>query len=80
MRSLWRRIAARWLGGQGSDALAGDSALLDLIDGARMRTPPAFQVSCQSEVSHRAMMSPPAGAESNFEAAAAQRSRAGPSR
>ena len=31
MRSLWRMIAARWLGGQASDALTGDAALLDLL-------------------------------------------------
>jgi hypothetical protein len=31
MRSLWRMIALRWLGGQGSEALTDDSALLDLL-------------------------------------------------
>jgi len=56
MRSLWRMIAARWLGGQASDGLTGDTALLDLLtpeDGA----PPAFLVRRQTAASHRAMMS-----------------------
>ena len=40
MRSLWRMIALRWLGGQGSEALTDDSALLDLlIDRERLRGP-----------------------------------------
>ena len=29
MRSLWRILALRWLGGDGSDALTADSAILD---------------------------------------------------
>ncbi|MGH7031121.1 MAG: hypothetical protein ACREE9_08470 [Stellaceae bacterium] len=58
MRSLWRMIASRWLGGQGSDGLTGDSALLDLLTIAEPgRAAPAFQVRRQSEISHRAMMS-----------------------
>ena len=31
MRSLWRLMALRWLGGEGSEALTGDSALLNLL-------------------------------------------------
>jgi hypothetical protein len=31
MRSLWRLMALRWLGGEGSEALAGDSALIDFL-------------------------------------------------
>jgi hypothetical protein len=58
MRSLWRMIASRWLGGQGSDALTGDSALLDLLTiTEHQHAPPAFRVSRQSEVSHHAIMS-----------------------
>jgi hypothetical protein len=57
MRSLWRMIAARWLGGQASDALTGDTALLDLLMPGDGNAPPAFLVRRQSEVSHRAMMS-----------------------
>jgi hypothetical protein len=55
VRSLWRIIAARWLGGRASETLTGDTALLDLL------TPPggdaAFAVRRQSAVSYRAMMS-----------------------
>lgn len=29
MRSLWRILALQWLGGEGSEALAGDSATLE---------------------------------------------------
>jgi hypothetical protein len=59
VRSLWRMIASRWLGGQGSEALTADSALLDLLMlGERAGTRPGFEVRRQSEVSHRAMMSP----------------------
>jgi len=57
MRSLWRMIAARWLGGQATDALTGDAALLDLLTPVDANAPPPFVVRRQSEVSHRAMMS-----------------------
>jgi hypothetical protein len=58
MRSLWRMIASRWLGGKGSDALTGDSTLLDLlIERDQRETPPVFQVARESSVSHRAMLS-----------------------
>ena len=30
MRSLWRVLALQWLGGDGSEALTGDSTVLDL--------------------------------------------------
>ncbi len=57
MRSLWRMIASRWLGGQGSPALTDDSGLLDLLlAGERARARPAFRVSRQSAVSHRVLM------------------------
>jgi hypothetical protein len=56
MRSLWRMMAARWLGGQGSDALTGDATLFDLMMPPESPAAPAFLVRRQSEVSHRAMM------------------------
>lgn len=57
MRSLWRMIASRWLGGQGSPALTDDSGLVDLLlTGETDRAPPAFRVSRQSAVSHRVLM------------------------
>ena len=58
MRSLWRMIATRWLGGQGSEALTGDSAALDLLmTGESTKASLAFQVRRQSGVSHQAMIS-----------------------
>jgi hypothetical protein len=57
MRSLWRKIALRWLGGQGSDALTDDSAPLDLLTTGERAPPIGFAVSRQSGVSHRAMNS-----------------------
>ena len=42
MRSLWRVMAAQWLGGAGSEVLTGDSALLDLL--VPEQTVPAFCV------------------------------------
>ncbi|HEV7997240.1 MAG TPA: hypothetical protein VGP52_13390 [Stellaceae bacterium] len=57
MRSLWRMIASRWLGGQGSQALTDDSGLLDLLlAGESARARPAFRVSRQSAVSHQVLM------------------------
>ena len=58
MRPLWRMIALRWLGGQGSEALIGDSALIDLLmieESAHASL--AFEVRRQSGVSHLAMTS-----------------------
>ena len=57
MRSLWRMIALRWLGGQGSEALTGNSALLDLLTIGERAPPIGFAVSRQPGVSHRAMNS-----------------------
>jgi len=57
MRSLWRMIASRWLGGEGSPALTDDSGLIDLLlTGESARARPAFRVSRQSAVSHRVLM------------------------
>lgn len=56
MRSLWRIIAARWLGGAASEALTGDTALLDLLMQGDGGSPPSFLVRRLPGVSHRAMM------------------------
>jgi hypothetical protein len=56
MRSLWRVMAVRWLGGEASDALTGDAGLLDLLMQQDRYVPPAVLVQRQSGVSHRAMM------------------------
>jgi hypothetical protein len=42
MRSLWRFMALQWLGGEGSQALSGDSALIDLL--LPEQTAPCFRV------------------------------------
>jgi hypothetical protein len=57
MRSMWRKIALRWLGGQGSEALIGDSALIDLLTIGERAPPIRFAVSRRSGVSHHAMNS-----------------------
>jgi hypothetical protein len=57
MRSLWRMIALRWLGGQGSEALTGDTALLDLLTIGERAPPIGFALSRRSGVSHHAMIS-----------------------
>jgi hypothetical protein len=62
MRSLWRILALQWLGGNGSDGLAGDSTVLEsLISGELAQPSPAFSVQREPGVSHRAMMSPISG-------------------
>jgi hypothetical protein len=59
MRSLWRTLALRWLGGDGSEALTGDSAILEgLLLGANQRTTETFDVRREPRVSARAMMLP----------------------
>jgi hypothetical protein len=59
MRSLWRMMALQWLGGVGSEALEGESTILELLfgepAGARLHV---FDVQREPGVSHRAMMSP----------------------
>lgn len=57
MRSLWRILALQWLGGEGSEVLTGDSAVLDRLAGEQERTTRPFQVRRESGVSHQAMMS-----------------------
>jgi hypothetical protein len=68
MRSLWRMIALRWLGGQGSEALIRDSALIDLLmieESAQASL--AYEVRRQSGVSHLAMTSQQASGRANVE-------------
>jgi hypothetical protein len=56
MRSLWRHLALQWLGGEGSETLAGDSGFLDLLSlrehDQRIQ---AITVRREPAVSHRAM-------------------------
>jgi hypothetical protein len=57
MRSLWRILALKWLGGDGSEALTGDSTILEgLLDGGDARPMQAFDVRREPQVSHQAMM------------------------
>ena len=58
MRSLWRSMAASWLGGQATDALMGESAFDELMLPAEGRAP-VFLVRPRSEVSHHAIMPDP---------------------
>ncbi len=67
VRSLWRMIAARWLGGQGSEVLTGDTGLLDLLTQGNRSETMAVTVRRQSGVSHRAMMSRQEPADPNLE-------------
>jgi hypothetical protein len=56
MRSLWRILAVQWLGGDGSEALTGDSAILEgLLHGGE--APPMYDVRREPQVSRRAMIS-----------------------
>jgi hypothetical protein len=58
MRSLWRILALQWLGGEGSEALTGDSTVLEsLMSGEHARAMHAFEVRRTPEVFHHAMMS-----------------------
>jgi hypothetical protein len=63
MRSLWRMLALQWLGGDGSEGLAGDSTILESLTSGEHLQPmtPAFSVRREPGVSHRAMMSPISG-------------------
>jgi hypothetical protein len=57
MRSLWRILALEWLGGDASEALTGDSAILEgLLYGGDARTMRAFDVRREPQVSHQAIM------------------------
>jgi len=57
MRSLWRILALQWLGGDGSEALTGDSAILEgLLCGGLTRPMRAFDVRRETQVSRQAMM------------------------
>jgi hypothetical protein len=59
MRSLWRKLALRWLGGRGSEALTGDSALFDMLTrGQHLRTDLAVCIRRETGVFHHAMMPP----------------------
>lgn len=62
MRSLWRLLALRWLGGHGSEGLAGSSTILEAVmSGEETQAAPAFDVRREPGVSHHAMMSPDPG-------------------
>ena len=57
MRSLWRILALQWLGGDGSEALTGDSAILEgLLCGGDARPMRAFDVRREPQVSRQAIM------------------------
>jgi hypothetical protein len=80
MRSLWRMIALRWLGGQGSGALTDDSALLDLLTSGERAPPVGFEVSRRSGVSHQAMNAQQVSDRAIVEPATVEKSGGGRSR
>jgi len=59
MRSLWRLLALQWLGGEASEALTGDSTILEgLLRGGHARPIRTFDVRREPQVSRHAMMVP----------------------
>jgi hypothetical protein len=57
MRSLWRILALQWLGGEGSEALTGDSTILEgLLDDVSARRPRAFDVRPEAQASRQVML------------------------
>ena len=83
MRSLWRMLALQWLGGDGSDGLAGDSTVLDVITALQFvvdhlqPATAAFSSRREPGVSHRAMMSPISGSRLEPEIASEEALRPG---
>jgi hypothetical protein len=57
MRSLWRILAQQWLGGDGSEALTGDSGILEGLLHGDPRPTRAFDVRREPQVSRQAMVS-----------------------
>jgi hypothetical protein len=55
MRSLWRILALQWLGGDGSEGLTGESAILEGLLGEG-RPMAAFDVRREPQVSRQAMI------------------------
>ena len=55
MRSLWRILVLQWLGGDGSEALTGESAILEGLLGEE-RPMAAFEVRREPQVSRQAMI------------------------
>ena len=58
MRSLWRILALQWLGGDGSQALTGDSTILEGVLRGDEQAKRAFDVRREPQVSRQAMMPP----------------------
>lgn len=57
MGSLWRNLAARWLGGAVPDTtLTGDTVLLDLLMQSGRDRPSSVVVGRQADVSHQAVI------------------------
>ena len=58
MRSLWKKMALRWLSGRASERLTGDSLIDVLMAPVAVRSP-AFLVVRRCEVSPHAIMAHP---------------------
>jgi len=70
MRSLWRILALQWLGGGGSEALTGDSTILEMSMFAEHARPVhTFDVQRAPGNSHQAMISPGADRQQDPETA-----------
>ena len=81
MRSLWRILASRWLGGEGSEALTTPSTVLEsLLFADQSRRVSAFEVRRDPGVSHHAMMSPSSERRLHPEIASGHVLRSGSSR
>jgi hypothetical protein len=59
MRSLWRILALRWLGGEGSDALTADSTLEGILtSGKRAQVADGFDVRRQPAALPQTLVAP----------------------
>ncbi len=79
MRSLWRVLALRWLGGEGSEVLAANSSFVDFLTmGENERRAGASHVERDAGVSHHAMMAPgdPGAADTTIEGVVAAHANA----
>src|SRR5579871_6119623 len=56
MRSLWKSLAVRWLGGRASEALVGEITPLELLLSEAAPTAPTFAVRRLAAVSPRALL------------------------
>jgi hypothetical protein len=78
MRSLWRRLALQWLGGDGSGALSQDTTALEMLLSDE-KPPQVFDVRRVPGVSYDAMMSSGIESRADPQIASEEALRSGPS-